>query len=303
MSGRSNAARHGDPTDERTAAGVPSVRVRQDEDGCGCLACRNVTIEAARRSIVDALAWSGRLFRSRPSIPLLGLALVVANRLLENVVPLYVPLPLVEFLEGVATFVLLVGFRAYVATIVAGEVTGDRVTLRDGLRHSLARTPALLGLGALVVVGLVFLLGPTVMVPIVVVAVPVFVDAVDPASALGTVLLVSAVLAGLLPMLLVLVRFWFAIEACAVGGYGPLESLRVSWTITTTDRARVLVLALAAFASTGVGHAVGSLPWTIEATGPVGPLFDALSASLGELVTVAWFGAYAHLYVQAVVQQ
>ncbi|MCW8172174.1 hypothetical protein D8S78_04290 [Natrialba swarupiae] len=47
---------------------VPRIAARTDADGCSCLDCRNVGVQTLRRSILDALVWSGRLFRARPSI-------------------------------------------------------------------------------------------------------------------------------------------------------------------------------------------------------------------------------------------
>ncbi|TYT62802.1 hypothetical protein [Natrialba swarupiae] len=286
---------------------VPRIAARTDADGCSCLDCRNVGVQTLRRSILDALVWSGRLFRARPSILAFALFFVGVNRFLDEVAILYAPEPLVDTVGLLAAFAFLIGLRAYVGTIVAGEITDDRVSVRSAVWHTLRRTPALVGL-----LCFAFLAVPAVMGLVsisVIVAVGVmwfassqigFVVESDLLFTVGGYVFVGLILLTfVLPLVIVVFKLWFSVDACVVGGYGPLESLQTSWAITTNLRWKLLLLVLATGASTGFFYVVGSLPSV--GGDSFGSTVGLLSTSVGELLSVVWYGVYVQLYAQQIV--
>ena len=274
----------------------PTIRARADTEGCGCLECRDIETATTRRTALDALLWSVRLFRSHPSIVALGAVVVLARRLLEANSLHGLPTPAVGVLGAVTTFSFVFPLRAYVATIVAGELTGTPVTVRDGLRRSIARVPAFLGMAVLILLAMLTI--PFVL------SLPLFallaLTGGAPIETFGFPLVAAVGGVGFaVPFLFLLFRFWFAPEACVVGRYGPIESLRISWRITTNYRAKLLLIVLLALGSALSVFVVGASPDGGLVT--VGPLFEALSTSAGEFLSILWAGAYAHLYVQGVV--
>lgn len=196
--------------------------------------------------MLDALVWSVRLLRRYPSILVFGLAIVVLNRVLETESIHTIPTPVVGSLEVLATFTFVILLRAYVGTVVASELTETHLTYRERFRHSLSRTPALIG----VVVSIVLLV---MFVPFLV-SIPLFVLLAlipgNPIELFGfaTVAAVGG-LTFALPFLFLLFKFWFAPEACVIGRYGPIESLRISWRITTNYRTKLLLVTLIAAGS------------------------------------------------------
>jgi hypothetical protein len=103
------------------------------------------------------------------------------------------------------------------------------------------------------------------------------------------------------PFLFFLFKFWFAPEACVIGQYGPIESLMISWRITTNYRGKFVLIAVIA-----VGSAISIyLPTVLPELGMgptlVSPILDAISSSAGELLSVVWASAYAHTYIQGIV--
>jgi hypothetical protein len=277
---------------------APTIRARDDTNGCGCLECRNIETTTTNRTVLDALVWSVRLFRSYPSIVAFAGVIILARRLLETDAITVLPTPAVGVVEGVATFAFIISIRAYVGTIVAGELTDTPVTIREGLHRSIARTPA--------VVGVVLLVVFSVMVIPSLVSLPLFVvlglTLGDPVAILGfpIVAAVGGVVFAV-PFLFFLFKFWFAPEACVIGQYGPIESLGVSWRITTNYRGKFVLIAVIA-----IGSAISIyLPTVLPefGTGPalVSPIVDAISSSASELLSVVWASAYAHTYVQGIV--
>ncbi|WP_338742239.1 hypothetical protein [Haloplanus salilacus] len=220
--------------------------------------------------------------------------IILVNRLLETGSITVLPTPAVGVLEAVTAFACVVSIRAYVGTIVAGELTGDPVTVREGLHRSLARTPALVGVILLVVFSVIaipFLLTLPLFVLIgAIPGTPVEMVGLPAAAAVGGV--VFAV-----PFLLLLFEFWFAPEACVIGQYGPIESLRVSWHITTNYRRKFLLVVLIA-----IGSALSFyLPEMGPSLAPSNPVVHVITSSVGELLSIVWASAYAHVYVQAIV--
>jgi hypothetical protein len=276
----------------------PTIRARDDIDGCGCLECRNVEATTTNRTVLDALVWSVRLFRSYPSIVAFAGVIILANRLLETDIVTVLPTPAVGVVEAVTTFAFIISIRAYVGTIVAGELTDTPVTIREGVYRSIARTPALVGVVLLVVFSVIVvpsfvsvplfgLIGLTLSDPVGIVSFPVV-------AAIGATVVV-------VPFFVLLFKFWFAPEACVIGQYGPIESLGVSWRLTTNYRGKFVLIVVIA-----IGSAISIyLPTVLPevATGPalVSPVLNLIASSVGELLSVAWASAYAHMYVQGIV--
>ncbi|GAA0203790.1 hypothetical protein [Halobaculum roseum] len=277
---------------------APTIRARDDVDGCGCLECRHIETTTTNRTVLDALVWSVRLFRSYPSIPAFAGVIILANRLLETDTIELLPTPAVGMIEAVTAFAFVISLRAYVGTIVAGELTGDSVTIREGLRRSIGRTPALVGVILLTVFSvmtipfflslpLLVLVGALPINPVGMVSFPV-------AAAVGVIVFV-------VPILFLLFKFWFAPEACVIGEYGPLESLRVSWRITTNYRTKFLLVGVIAIGSALSLYLPTVVPQLETEMTLVHPVLGVISSSVGELLSIVWASAYAHIYVQGIV--
>lgn len=267
-----------------------AIREHSEREGCGCLDCLGVETATLRRSFPDTLGWAARLCRAYPSIPALALAFVLAGRFLERA---SLPEPVAAGLGPLVAFGLWFGLRAYVASVAAEELAGGRPTPLARLRASLGRVALLGGVVWALVFGS-FVLSTAVMT----VASVVFVVAgVNPMAPFGVLPVFLATVALLVAPLLVLVfKLWLALEACVVGGYGPLGALRASWRLSTNHRGKLLGLLAGNLGVALVGPVIGAG----GLVGPAGPLLTAVGTSAGELLSVVWYGAYAHLYVQSV---
>ncbi|GAB7009092.1 hypothetical protein JCM31271_10350 [Halorubrum trueperi] len=224
--------------------------------------------------------------------------IILTNRLLETDSINVLPLPAIGVFETLTAFAFIVLIRAYVGTIVTGELTGAPVTIREGFRRSLARTPALVGLILFIVfcamtipfllfLPLLVLVGAIPGNPVEIVGFPV-------AAAVGGI--VFAV-----PFLFLLFKFWFAPEACVIGRYGPIESLRVSWRITTNYRGKFVLAGVIVIGSALSLYLPTMFPELGARVAPVSPVLEAISTSVGELLSIVWASAYAHIYVQGVI--
>lgn len=286
------AEAHDEQSDERT---VPTIRPRADADGCGCLDCRGIETTALRRTTVDTLVWAVRLCGRRPSIPALALGLAVAERLLDAVLPQILPGPLSGLDNVVVPFAVVIVLRAYVASVVGGTLTGRRVSPRAAFRYGLRRAPSQVGVLVVFVWAVLFV--PS-MVTVVLFFAAVFIG-VNPMQVFGPrIVFGGVVLVNVLPLLAFLFKGWLAMEACVLGGYGPVGSLRVSWRLTSNSSGRVLVVLLGSVGSVGA-LAFGVLsPGMADGALTTVPGPDLLAASFGQLTTVVWYGVYAHLYVQ-----
>jgi len=115
------------------------------------------------------------------------------------------PVPVLGVFEALTTFTFVFVLRAYVGTIVAGELTDDPVTAREGLHRSLTRIPALVGLVFLVVFCIMTI--PSLLIfPLLVVVGVIF---GNPVAMMGFPAV--AVIGGLvfaMPFLLLLLKFW-----------------------------------------------------------------------------------------------
>ena len=284
--------------DKTTIDVAPTIKARDDVDGCGCLECRNIETTTTNRTVLDALVWSVRLFRSYPSVLAFAGVIILINRLLETDAINVFPRPAIGVIEALTAFAFIISIRAYVGTIVAGELTDEPVTMREGLHRSIARTPALVGVILLIVFSvmtipffvslpLVFLVGALPVSPVETVSFPVV-------AAVGGILFA-------VPFLFLLFKFWFALEACVIGQYGPLKSLRVSWRITSNYRRKIVLIAIIAIGSAFGLYLPTVLPDLEAGVVLVHPVLHVISSSAGELLSIVWASAYAHIYVQSIV--
>ncbi|MBB6646555.1 hypothetical protein H5V44_09680 [Halobellus sp. MBLA0160] len=223
---------------------------------------------------------------------------ILGKRLLGTGLVTALPTPVVGTMEAVTGFVFVVLIRAYVGTIAASELTDTPVTVCGGLRRSVARAPALVGVVALVVLA-------AMLIPFVLSLPVVLLAGGLAAMSLETVgFPVIAAVGGVVfavPFLLLVFKLWFAPEACVIGQYGPLESLRVSWRITGNYHSRFVLIVLIAVGSAISLSLPASLPELTTGLSPAPPVLDAISSSVGDFVSVLWASAYAHIYVQSVV--
>jgi len=279
---------------------VPTIKAREDVDGCGCLECRNIETTTTNRTVLDALVWSVQLFRSHRSIVAFAGVIILANRFLETDSVNVLPLPVIDVFEALTAFAFIFLIRAYVGTIVAGELTGDPVTIREGLYRSLARIPALVGVILLLVFSITII--PSLLSLPLLLLVGIF-----PGNPVGMVgFPVAAAVIGIVfavPFLLLLFNFWFVPEACVIGQYGPIESLRVSWRITTNYRGKFVLITIIAIGSTIGLYSPTFLPEMATNLASLNPVLRVISSSVGELLSIVWASAYAHIYVQEIVSQ
>ncbi len=285
-------------SDTTTGDVVPTIKARDDVDGCGCLDCRNIERPAIRRSVLDSLVWSVRLFRSYPSIVVFAGVIILARRLLETDSFNMLPMPAITVVETLTAFAFIILIRAYVGTIVAGELTGEPVTRREGLHRSLARTPSLVGVVILTVV-LVMTIPFLVALPLFLIVGVLPVTPVDMIS-----FPVAAAIGGItfaVPFLFLLYKVWFALEACVIGQYGPVKSFRVSWRITTNYRGKFVLIGVIAIGSAASLFLPTYLPEMGMSLASLNPVLSLISSSVSELLSIVWASAYAHIYVQGVV--
>jgi hypothetical protein len=283
------------------------VRIRNDVDGCGCLRCQQVDAETLRRSLPGTVQWSARLVLDHPSIVLVFLA-VGAVQLLSTVdvgalVLLGIPLGICGVFVG----------RGYI-----GVIGRERLANRDPnptriLATVLRRVPAFVGAAALVLAALVGLWGLITVV----LSGPV----TGALGALGlsafaadVVLLVALALA----IVYALVKFWFVPEACFIGGYGPVDALRVSWQLTTLHRRKAVLIVAGFGLLLGIGVALetqlGSTTSLITLTVTAGdteialrsfglPFAGGFRFAFNMAATALYSGVFAHQYVSGVFER
>jgi len=284
--------------DTTTCDVAPTIKARDDVEGCGCLECRNIETTTTNRTVLDALVWSVRLFRSYPSILAFAGVIILSNRLLETDVINVLPMPAIGLIEALTAFVFIISIRAYVGMIVAGELTGNPVTIREGLHRSFARTPSLVGVILLIVFS-VMTIPFLVFLPLLVLAGTI---PGNPVNMVGFP--VAAAVGGIafaVPFLFLLFKFWFAPEACVIGQYGPLKSLRVSWRITTNYRGKFVLIGVIAIGSALSLYLPTYLPEMGSNLASLTPVLSVFSSSVGELLSIVWASAYAHIYIQGIV--
>ena len=90
-------------------------------------------------------------------------------------------------------------------------------------------------------------------------------------------------------------------EACVIGRYGPIESLRISWHITTNYRGKFLLIVVIAIGSALSLYLPTIFPEVGTGLTLMQPALRVVSSSVSELLSIVWASAYAHIYVQGVV--
>lgn len=282
------------------------VRLHGDVDGCGCFRCQEIEHEVIQRSLTGALSWSAQLPLSWPSI----LVVLGAVGLLQAATA-FVPSEagLVVVCAGI---VGVFAGRGYIGVVGRRSLDPTDQQADSALRVVVGRLPQFVGavlaiVSGLVAVGLliVLLLSPVVQWGTTAVG-------VDPMVAdLGIlgILVVSVVYA--------LLKCCFVPEACFVGGYGPLDAIRVSWTITSVHTAKAVaifggfsvLLAVGVLFETQLGGAGAPLALTIE-VGETEVVLRSFGLSVASglrfafdlLVTALYSGVFVHQYVSGVFQ-
>ncbi|WP_262175747.1 hypothetical protein [Haloarcula laminariae] len=290
--------------DGRGPSGTGGLPIRRDAetDGCSCLDCRNVDAATTRRSLFDTVRWGWRLCRAYPSVLVLGAALVTMGTLVDTVGVRVLPTPVVSLLSLVVTVGFFVGLRAYVATLAARELTGSTLSPWPWCRRAIGRALLLVA----VLLGLVFALSMlSTVVTTVLFGVLLLADVQSALPSLGQpaffAVIATSVVVLVAPLLLMVFKCWFALEACLIGRYGPIDAVRVSWGMTTAYRRKLLRLVAAVVVTLGISYVDGVTP---SLSGDPGTLLTGLQTALGalgQLSAVLWFAVTAHLYVQSIV--
>ena len=281
------------------------VRLSHDVDGCGCLRCQEVDAEVRRRSLAGALSWSCALPLARPSI-LLILAVVGLIQVLALVVPATVSMGLV-FASVLGVFVgrgyLGVVGRERLATRSPGPITALAVVFR--------RLPAFIGAVTAVIATLAIAGFAVVTLLPRALTWAGDVTGVDPVFVDLATLFVLAVF-----VVYVLLKCCFVPEACFIGGYGPLASIRVSWTITSlhTTKAALILAGFVGLLAVGVAldtqFAGSSTPVALSfELGETTVVLRSFGLSVGSgfrftfdlLVTALYSGVFVHQYVASAV--
>jgi hypothetical protein len=207
-------------------------------------------------------------------------------------------MPALGVFETLTAFAFIILIRAYVGTIVAGELAGDPVTRREGLRRSLARTPALVGV-IILTVFFVMTVPFLVLLPLLILAGTIPGNPIDMVG--FPVVAAIGGIAFAVPFLFLLFKIWFALEACVIGQYGPLKSFRVSWRITTNYRGKFVLIGVIAIGSALSFYLPTYLPEMGTSLASLNPVLSVLSSSVSELLSILWASAYAHIYIQGIV--
>lgn len=282
---------------------VEAIPRRSDVEGCGCVRCRGVDTAVDRRRFIDALLWSTGLVRARPSI-LAVFCLPVALTLVTRPGPF----PVAVAGEFVGTVGALFG-RGYVAVVGGAALAGREPTVRATARLVCARLPAVVG--GLVLAAAVVLAPLLVLVALALALEWLGVDA--PAAVVVTAFAVGSVAIAFL-----VVKCCLVPEAALVGRYGPLESVRASWALTSLHRRRA-VLAVAGLVALvvlevalgDVGATGGPFTITVGYQGrqlelfAFGPAVEAgwLASIASAVASALYAGVFVHLWVQGIFER
>ncbi len=281
------------------------VQLSDDVDGCGCLRCQGVDHEVVRRSLAGALAWSVALPFRHPSI-LVVLGAIGLLQAGSYFAPRWVSLVLILF--GI---IGVFAGRGYIGVVGRSSLTDESVTPGPALAVVARRLPSFLG-ASIAIVSSLFALWAFVVV----VLSPgmerfATLAGTDPLLADFAILFLLVAL-----VVYVLLKCCFVPEACFIGEYGPLESIRVSWAITSVHTSKA-VLILAGFAAllavgvvldtqlAGTGAPV-TLSFEIGETTVVLRSFGLSLASSARFgfdmaVTALYSGLFVHQYVDSTV--
>lgn len=277
------------------------VRLHDDVDGCGCVRCQEVDHEVLRRSLAGALVWSATLPFRRPSI----LVVLAAVGVLQAAA-VVAPTEFAVLLVCIGVLGVFAG-RGYIGIVGRDAIGTEQSSPESALRTVASRFPSFAGAIVVVLLGLF-----TVGLAVVTIVAPALsglttfagFDAVAAETTI-IVLLVGVVTYTLL-------KCCFVPEACFVGGYGPLEAVRVSWVITRVHAAKAvaivtgltLLLAAGAILETQFGGAGAPVTLDLELGGTTVVLrsfgFSVTSVfrfifDLG--VTALYSGVFVHQYI------
>lgn len=277
---------------------VPAVKARADVDGCGCVHCRELDTNTLHRTVLDMLVWSAELCRRYPSVIVLALSVVLADQLLTALAPGSLPGPPLESFDLLTTLGSSVFLRAFISTIVVGELTGTPVSPPTALWASTKQfvTLTVIFVGTIAVGAFLAML---LWLPVIGV---VLLSGIPSTTPTGTVTGWVVALVTFLPLLFIMFRFGLAIEAYVIGRYNSVKALRISWRITADHHGRFIRILLIAFLSSVALSTFGGLLGADGSFGVNGAMLQPVTASLGKLTAVVWYAAFAHLYIQAVVE-
>jgi hypothetical protein len=277
------------------------VRLHEDVDGCGCVRCQQVDHEVLRRSLAGALVWSATLPVHRPSI----LVVLTAVGLLQAA-SVVAPTGLAVLLVCIGVLGVFAG-RGYIGIVGHDAISPAQSSPASALRTVARRFPAFVGAVVVVLLGL-FSAG---LVVITLVA-PV-ITGLAPFAGVDTVVAEVTVVVCLVGIVTyTLLKSCFVPEACFVGGYGPLQAVRVSWVITRVHAAKAvtivaglaLLLAAGALLETQLGGAGAPISLDLDLGGTTVVIrsfgFSVTSVlrfvfDLG--VTALYSGVFVHQYV------
>lgn len=218
------------------------VRLHEDVDGCSCLRCQEIDHEVLHRSLADAFYWSVTLPFVRPSI-----AVVFGVVGLFQLSTLLAPPRASVALAILGVFAIFLG-RGYIGIVGRGSLGPESPPPASAVRDALTRAPSFVGACLAVLVGL------SILVVLVVSILPPGLRwltegvGVEPMLADISTLFVLGTL-----IVYTLLKCCFLPEACFVGGYGSLQSVRVSWQITSVHRTKVLLILTGFVALLAVG--------------------------------------------------
>lgn len=283
------------------------VRLEEDVDGCGCIRCQGVDHAVVRRSLSGALVWSVKLPILRPSILFVFLAIGFLQMLAQ-----FLPAPFTFGVIGVGVLGVFAG-RGYLG-ILGRDLLGTRQSSPvEAIKRVVFRLPAFVG-AVLVILAILATLGLVAVVFFSSVVGNLF-GSIGVGTFTADVLVLLLVTGG---VFYVLVKCCFVPEACFVGRYGPIESIRVSWHLTSvhTKKAVALVVGFAALLAVGVvldtqfvdPASPVALSFQVDETTVVLRSFG-LSLAGGSrfafdvAVTALYSGVFVHQYVYGVVDE
>lgn len=282
------------------------VRFRDDIDGCGCMRCQDIEYSRLQPSLVAVFVWSFRLPVERPSIIVVFLVLGIAHLIARTVLG-----ELVVLSAAIGVLAVFVG-RGYVGVVGEAALGPRQPAPLENIGTVIGRLPSFLGAVLIVVVLLfTFIYGFGTLLPELVrewgQALSVTGTSVDAA-------LLVFLAAGILFLLM---KFWFVPEACFIGGYGPLESLYVSWEVTAIQRTKAAAMVGGFLGLLGLGVLLEA-----QLAGPRSPVGLSLRyqettivlrsfgfSTAGSLrrifdlvITTIYSGVFAHQYITGVLE-
>ncbi len=285
------------------------VRRREDTDGCACVRCRSVDSQIFRQSVGGDLLTGTALLGRHPSVAVAVLVVLLLTGLLD---PLWThvgqPVSFIDIpAEGLFYLtVLAVGVRTYAVTLFTASVNDQMLSVRESVRYSVGRLPAVSATVVAIVVASFLAVGV-----VSVIASVLFELALAAETATGVALVDDSIFSGASAtlifgsvMALAAFKFWLAPEICVAGGYGPLTALRLSWSLTPAHRLRLLVVVVGFGLTVFGGELVAG---TRAVTGAETVLAVPGLAPVGfvaqGLLYVVWFAVGTQIYLRSVVER